>query len=169
MALAFKIGDQAVYAGHGVGVITAIEKREISGSIETFYSVHIEESETNILVPQSRTGHNGGLRPISSRENIQGVLDILNGKEISMKRIKNWNKKLQEYSKKLKTGQLTDIAFVLKDLTLLKNRKSLSFGEKQLMQQAWNLLYTEIALVLGKKESLDLLKTVSDAVFEKSH
>ena len=109
----------------------------------------------NILVPQSRTGQTGGLRPISSKENVFGVIDILKEKELSMKQIRNWNKKLQEYSKKLKTGQLSDIASVLKDLTLLKNKKNLSFGEKQLMQQAWNLLYTEISLVLGKKESLD--------------
>lgn len=169
MPLAFKIGDQAVYAGHGVGVITAIEKREISGNVETFYSVRIEESETNILVPQSRTGQKGGLRPLASKESIFGVMDILKEKELTMRGVSNWSKKLQEYSKKLKTGQLSDIASVLKDLTILKSTKNLSFGEKQLMEQAWNLLFREIALVLGRNESRNLLQEASGVVFENKH
>ncbi len=169
MALAFKIGDQAVYAGHGVGVITAIEEREISGNTETFYSVRIQDSETNILVPQSRTGEKGGLRPLASKKSIFSVIDILKERELTMQGVTNWNKKLQEYSKKLKTGQLSDVAYVLKDLTILKNTKNLSFGEKQLMEQAWNLLFKEISLVLGKEESRILLKQASGVVFEKKH
>ena len=168
MALAFKIGDQAVYAGHGVGVITAIEKREISGNTETFYSVRIQESEANILVPQSRTGKKGGLRPLASKESIFGVIDILKGKELTVQKINNWNKKLQEYSRRLKTGQLSDAAYVLKDLTILKNKKNLSFGEKQLMEQAWNLLFRETSLVLGKDKSKNLLEQASGMVFEKN-
>ena len=168
-SLSFKIGDSAVYAGHGVGIITAIEKREISGNTETFYSVRIQESETNILVPQSRTGKKGGLRPVASKEKILGVIDILKERELTVQGVHNWNKKLQEYSKKLKTGQISDVAYVLKDLSILKTTKNLSFGEKQLMEQAWNLLFREISLVLGKDESRTLLQDASGIVFETRH
>ena len=156
-SLAFKVGDQAVYAGHGVGVITSIETREISGNREVFYSVKIQDSQTNILVPQSRTGAPGGLRPITSRDKLMEVMEILKGNKILMKGVSNWNKKLQEYTKKLKTGSLTDVALVLKDISLMKEKKNLSFGEKQLMETAWKLLFKEISMVLGAERSRNIL------------
>ena len=169
MSLAFKIGDQAVYAGHGVGVITAIETREISGNTQTFYAVRIKDSEMNILVPKSRIGENGGLRPVASRQKALEVLSILKGKEMTMKGANNWNKKIQEYMKKLKTGSLLEAASVLKDLCLMKAKKNLSFGEKQLMETAWNLIYKEISMVFGPEESQNLLSSATGVHFQSKH
>ena len=169
MPSTFKVGDQAVYAGHGVGIITAIETKEISGSTQKFYSVRIQDSDISVLVPQSRTGEKGGLRPLASREKVLGVIDILKERELTVQGIHNWNKKLQEYAKKLKTGSLTDVACVLKDLSLIKATKNLSFGEKQLMGQAWSLFFREVSSVLGKEKSQTLLKNVSHKVFEQKH
>ena len=165
MSLAFKIGDPAVYGGYGVGVITAIETREIFGNKEVFYSVRIQDSETDILVPKNRTGEKGGLRPLADRKKIDEVMDILKSSEMTVKNLRNWNKKLQEYSKKLKTGSLIEVAHVLKDLSLLKKKKNLSFGEKQVMEQAWNLLSKEAALVMDDKDGREFLKSASQIVF----
>ena len=161
MSLAFKVGDQAVYAGHGVGVITSIETREISGSKQVFYSIQIRDSQMSILVPQSRTGQKGGLRPISSKEKILEITDILKKSNITVTGQKNWSKKLQEYMKKIKTGSLSDVACVLKDLSLMRKKKNLSFGEKQLMETAWNLLFKEFSMVLGPERSRDMLSDVT--------
>lgn len=169
MSLAFKVGDQAVYAGYGVGVIKSIEKREISGSTEVFYSVQIQDTQTNILVPQNRTSAKGGLRPIASKRKILEIIDILKGNEITMKKINNWNKKLQGYMKKLKTGSLADVACVLKDLSLMKEKKNLSFGEKQLMETAWNLLFKEMAMVIGSEKSRCILSSATGVDFQQKH
>ena len=132
MSLAFKVGDSAVYAGYGVGIITSIETREILGNKEIFYSVRIQDSATDILVPKSRIHQEGGLRRLVNRDQISEVMDILKDPELQCKNIRNWNKKIQEYIKKLKTGSLIDVAYVLKDLSVMKMRKNLSFGEKQI-------------------------------------
>ena len=165
MSLAFKIGDPAVYGGYGVGVITAIETREIFGSKEVFYSVRIQDLETDILVPKNRTGEKGGLRPLVDRKRIDEVMNILQDSKMTIKNLRNWNKKLQEYSKKLKTGSLIEVAHVLKDLSLLQKKKNLSFGEKQVMEQAWNLLSKEVALVMIGKDSRVFLDTAAQIVF----
>lgn len=169
MSLVFKVGDQAVYAGHGVGVIKSIEVREIAGYTETFYSIHIQDSEMNILVPQNRTSDKGGLRPVASNDKVQEVIKFLKEEEVPIKELNNWNKKLQEYTKKLKIGSLKEVAQVLKDLTLLKKRKNLSFGEKQLMNTAWNLIFREISVVLGTDKSRDLLVELTGVNLEPKH
>ena len=168
-SLAFKVGDSAVYAGYGVGVITSIETREILGSKEVFYSVRIQDSEADILVPKNRTGQKGGLRRLEDRKTILKAIELLKGSELTIKKMRNWNKKTQEYMKKLKTGSLVEAACVLKDLSLLKMQKNLSFGEKQLMEQAWNLIFKEVSLVLGKEECSSLLKDTSKTVFSEKH
>ncbi len=165
MSLAFKIGDSAVYGGYGVGVVTAIETREIFGNKEVFYSVRIQDLETDILVPKNRTGEKGGLRPLADRKKIDEVMNVLQDTEMTVKNLRNWNKKLQEYSKKLKTGSLVEVAHVLKDLSLLQKKKNLSFGEKQIMEQAWNLLSKEVTLVMEGEDGKVFLKDASQIVF----
>lgn len=165
----FKVGDQAVYAGHGVGVITSIETREIAGNKEVFYSIRIADSEMNILVPQSRTQDRGGLRPISSSDKVQEVISILKEKETTLKGMNNWNKKLQEYTKRLKIGSIREVAYVLKDLTLLRQRKNLSFGEKHLMSTAWNLIFREFSVVLDVEKSRVLLEELTGVNLEPKH
>ncbi len=169
MSLAFKVGDSAVYAGYGVGVITSIETREILGNKETFYSVRIQDSATDILVPKNRIHQEGGLRRLVNRSQISEVIDILKSSEVHLKNVRNWNKKIQEYMKKLKTGSLIDVAYVLKDLSLMKMRKNLSFGEKQLMDQAWDLFSKEVLLVLGEREGELVLQEASQIVFVQKH
>lgn len=169
MSLAFKVGDSAVYAGYGVGVITAIETREILGNRETFYSVRIKDSATDILVPKNRTHQKGGLRRLVNRDQIGEVMDILKNSDFHLKNVRNWNKKIQEYMKKLKTGSLLDVADVLKDLSLMKLKKNLSFGEKQLLDQAWDLFSKEVLLVLGNIEGKQVLNEASQIVFVQKH
>lgn len=169
MSLAFKVGDSAVYAGYGVGVITSIETREILGNKETFYSVRIHDSATDILVPKNRIHQEGGLRRLVNKDQVSEVMGILKSSEIQFKNVKNWNKKIQEYVKKLKTGSLIDVAYVLKDLSSMKMRKNLSFGEKQLMDQAWDLFSKEVLLVLGDSEGEKVLQEASQIVFVQKH
>lgn len=146
----FKVGDNAVYPGHGVGKIKAIETKEILGSKHTFYSIEIIETGMKILVPTNNT-ESVGLRPIISDEEADRVLGIL--KETNVK-IDNqtWNRRYREYMEKIKTGSVYEIAEVLRDLFLLKVDKELSFGERKMLDTARGLLLRELSLAKGREQ-----------------
>jgi CarD family transcriptional regulator len=150
--VSFKVGDNAVYPGHGVGRVTAIESKEILGTMHTFYSINIIDSGMKIMVPKNRV-ETVGLRPIISRDEAKKVIEIL--KETNVK-IDNqtWNRRYREYMEKIKTGSVFEIAEVLRDLFLLKVDKELSFGERKMLDQAKSLLVKEISLAKKAKEEL---------------
>lgn len=148
--VAFSVGDNAVYPGYGVGQITSIESKEISGTRLTFYSLKILDTGMKIMVPK----HNAeavGLRPIISREEATKVIDILKEKEIRVDN-QTWNRRYREYMEKIKTGSVYEIAEVLRDLFLLKVDKELSFGERKMLDTARNLLLKELSLATGADE-----------------
>jgi CarD family transcriptional regulator len=148
--VSFNVGDNAVYPGYGVGQITAIETKEISGTRLTFYSLKILDTGMKIMVPK----HNAetvGLRPIISRTEAGKVIDILKEKEIRVDN-QTWNRRYREYMEKIKTGSVYEIAEVLRDLFLLKVDKELSFGERKMLDTARNLLLKELSLATGTDE-----------------
>lgn len=148
--VAFNVGDNAVYPGYGVGEITSIETKEISGTRLTFYSLKILDTGMKIMVPK----HNAeavGLRPIISRDEASKVIDILKEKEIKVDN-QTWNRRYREYMEKIKTGSVYEIAEVLRDLFLLKVDKELSFGERKMLDTARGLLLKELSLATGKDE-----------------
>lgn len=148
--LAFNVGDNAVYPGYGVGQITAIETKEISGTRLTFYSLRIIDTGMKIMVPK----HNAetvGLRPIISRDEANKVIDILKEKEIRVDN-QTWNRRYREYMEKIKTGSVYEIAEVLRDLFLLKVDKELSFGERKMLDTARSLLLKELSLATSTDE-----------------
>lgn len=158
--VSFNVGDNAVYPGHGVGKIKAIEVKEILGSEHTFYSIEILESGMKIMVPTNNT-ESVGLRPIISNDEAEKVLSIL--KETNVK-IDNqtWNRRYREYMEKIKTGSVYEIAEVLRDLFLLKVDKELSFGERKMLDTARGLLLRELSLAKSTEElkSQDEVKAI---------
>lgn len=149
----FKVGDKAVYPGHGVGEITSIEDKDIMGSRLTFYSMEIMESGTKIMIPKNRL-KSIGVRPIASKQQVKEVLEIIS-KTAEAKKPKtasNWQKRHQSYMDKIKTGSIYEIAKVIRDLNQIKEGKDLSYGEKKMMDKAKNILYSEFSLTIDKKE-----------------
>lgn len=148
--IAFTVGDNAVYPGYGVGQITSIETKEISGTRLTFYSLKIIDTGMKIMVPK----HNAeavGLRPIISKGEANKVIEILKEKEIKVDN-QTWNRRYREYMEKIKTGSVYEIAEVLRDLFLLKVDKELSFGERKMLDTARSLLLKELSLATGAEE-----------------
>lgn len=148
--VAFNVGDNAVYPGYGVGQITAIETKEISGARLTFYSLRILDSGMKIMVPK-HNAESVGLRPIISRDEANKVIEILKEKEIRVDN-QTWNRRYREYMEKIKTGSVYEIAEVLRDLFLLKVDKELSFGERKMLDTARSLLLKELTLATGPEE-----------------
>ncbi len=140
----FKVGDHAVYPGHGVGKISSIEYKEILGTKHEFYSVLIIETGMKIMIPAANI-KSVGLRPLISREEALKVVDILKDKNVKID-TQTWNRRYRDYMEKIKTGSVFEIAEVLRDLYVLKVDKELSFGEKKMLDTAKNLLLKELNL-----------------------
>lgn len=139
----FKSGDMAVYPAHGVGKIEAIEKKEIGGTNQSFYVMKIIESGMVVMIPT--TAKETGLRSIIPPKDVKKVYAILKEKNVEISP-QPWNQRYRDYMQKIKTGSVYEIASVLRDLNVLSADKSLSFGEKKMMDTAKGLLVKEIAL-----------------------
>lgn len=150
MAASFRVGDNAVYPGHGVGKVTAIEAKEIFGKKHEFYTIQILENGMKIMIPKDNVD-SVGLRPIISKDEANKVIEIL--KETNVKIDKQtWNRRYREYMEKIKTGSVYEIAEVLRDLFLLKVDKELSFGEGKMLDTARSLLLKELSLAKSREE-----------------
>ena len=144
MHMTFKIGDKAVYPAHGVGEVTAIENREISGQNQTFYILRILENGMKIMIPTNNV-RQVGLREVIDRAKVDKVFEILRLKDLSVDTT-TWNRRYREYMEKIKTGSVYEVAEVLRDLYLLKTDKDLSFCELKLLDTAKALLLKELAV-----------------------
>jgi len=150
MNVDFKVGDNAVYPGHGVGAVVAIETKEIMGSKADFYIVQIRETGMKVMVPKNNVS-SVGLRPIISREEASKVIQILKTTNVKIDN-QTWNRRYREYMEKIKTGSVYEIAEVLRDLFVLKVDKELSYGERNMLDTARKLLMKELTLAVDKDE-----------------
>ncbi|QQR79277.1 MAG: CarD family transcriptional regulator [Deltaproteobacteria bacterium] len=148
--MAFKPGDKAVYPAHGVGEIKAVETREISGNKQTFYILRILENGMTIMVP-TKNVKSVGLREIIDEDQVDEVFAILKDREFSVDN-QTWNRRYREYMDKIKSGSVFEIAEVLRDLSLLKFEKELSFGERKMLDTARSLLVKELAIAQDEAE-----------------
>jgi CarD family transcriptional regulator len=142
--ITFKIGDKAVYPAHGVGEVTAIENREISGTHQTFYILRILDNGMKIMIPTNNV-RQVGLREVIGKDKVAKVFEILREKDLSVDTT-TWNRRYREYMEKIKTGSVFEVAEVLRDLYLLKTDKDLSFCELKLLDTARGLLIKELAV-----------------------
>mgnify|MGYP001222335926 CR=1 FL=1 len=146
----FKIGDLAVYPAHGVGIIERIESQEISGSSQDFYVMRILENDMIIMIPTQNVD-SVGLRTIIGKKEVPKLYSILEKRDVVIDN-QTWNRRYREYTDKIKTGSVYEVAEVYRDLLILKIEKELSFGERKMLDTARNLLVKEIALAKRVEE-----------------
>jgi len=146
----FQIGALAVYPAHGVGVIESIQDREVAGLQQRFYIMRLLDSDMIIMIP-TQNAQNIGLRTVIDQRAVVKIFEILK-KRPSRLNNQTWNRRYRDYMDKIKTGSLFRVAEVLRDLTLLKLEKELSFGERKMLDTAKNLLVKELSLVNNKEE-----------------
>ena len=148
----FKVGDKAVYPGHGLGKITAIETKEILGARQKFYSILLNSSDMKIMVPENRMKT---VRLLITRQTAMDVLDILQDHKTHYCLVevgKNWSKRHQEYMKIIKTGNIIKTAQVFRELLNMEEKKGLSFYERQLMLTVCKMIFDEISMVIPVTE-----------------
>lgn len=140
----FKVGDKAVYPAHGVAQITGIESREIAGQKKEFYILRILDTEMKLMIPTDGAKR-AGLRDVITKNEAKKVIEILKDPSIAVT-VQPWNKRYREYTEMLTSGSAFEVAKVLRDLHRVKEEKELSFSERRLLEQARNLVVTELAL-----------------------
>jgi len=147
----FSVGDNAVYPAHGVGVIEAIERKVISGDTHMFYVMRILHNGMMIMIPQTNV-NSVGLRQVITRDDVKKIYGILKEKDVPQDNHQTWNRRYRNYTEKIKTGSVFEIAEVLRALFRLKKTKELSFGEKKILDTVQNLLVKEISIAKNQKE-----------------
>ena len=158
----FVAGDMAVYPSHGVGQIEDIEVQTIGGIDQSFYILKILDNDMTIMIPTA-TSDNVGLRPIISKNEVKKVVDILKDRDIKIS-AQTWNRRYRDYTEKIKTGSVFEVAVVLRDLLLLKGDKDLSYGERKMMDTAKSLLIKEISL--ARKVEEEKVERQIDRIFD---
>ena len=147
---AFKVGEKVVYPAHGVGVIEGVKTKVISGTERKFYMLRIIDSDMTIMIPTENV-QSVGLRRIIGKDMVAKVYRILRDKKVEIDQ-QTWNRRYREYTEKIKTGSVLEIAKVLRDLFVLKGDKELSFGERKMLDTARNLLVKELAIAKSHSE-----------------
>ena len=147
----FHVGQLAVYPAHGVGRIESVQEREVSGTPSEFYIMRLIDTDMIIMIP-TNNARNIGLRDVIDNQAVSQVYDILRSRPGRLNN-QTWNRRYRDYMDKIKTGSPFRVAEVLRDLTLLKTEKDLSFGERKMLDTAKNLLIKELSLVNDKEET----------------
>ena len=149
----FHPAELVVYPAQGVGTIERIDSQQVGGMTCDFFIVRIIASNVTLMVPLHSAGR-VGLRHLVSPEEAEEVLTFL--RTAAAKNIctgQNWNRRFREYSDKLQSPDLHQVASVLKELLSIGQVKELSFGEKRLQEQAMGLVCGELAQVLQMEEA----------------
>jgi CarD family transcriptional regulator len=142
--LQFKVGNKVVYPAQGVAEVIGVETKEIGGRLTSFYLLRIMNSDMRILVPTDK-GNQVGLREVASSSEVEEVLDILREKEVHLDK-QTWNRRYRGFMEKIKTGSLFEVAEVFRDLYRLKTTKTLSFGERRMLDTAKGLIVKELSI-----------------------
>lgn len=152
----FRVGDRVCYPMHGVGVIEAIEDREVLGVSAKYYVLRFVLGKMTAMVPVA-TAERVGLRTIITKDECEQVLAFL--REEPETECDNWNRRYRENYEKLRGGDIYDVAGVVKCLQRRDEEKGLSAGERKMLVSARQVLVTEIAEASGR-EAEDVLLTI---------
>ena len=137
----FKVGDKVVYPHHGAGTVVKKEIREVLGEKREYMTIRILHNDMTVNVP-SENADRVGLRKVIDEEMVGKVLKALTGTGTAMP--KNWNRRFKHNRDKMKTGDIFELAEVVRNLSLRDHEKGLSTGEKKMFVKAKKILAIEL-------------------------
>ena len=138
----FNVGDKIVYPMHGAGTIDAIEEKNILGENQAYYIIKMP-GEVKVMVPTAKA-EQIGVRNVIGKEEAEKVISILGEDETEMSQ--NWNKRYRDNMEKMKSGDVYEIADVVRNLAFKQKEKGLSTGEKKMLSNAKQILVSELVL-----------------------
>lgn len=145
----FNVGDKIVYPMHGAGTIDAIEEKDILGEKQNYYIIKMP-GEVKVMVPISKAS-DIGVRSIIDKAEAGKVLEVLEANETEMSN--NWNKRYKENMEKMKSGSIYEVADVVRNLSYKQKEKGLSTGEKKMLNNAKQILVSELVLAEHASEN----------------
>jgi CarD family transcriptional regulator, regulator of rRNA transcription len=145
----FELGDQVVYPHHGAGKVLKKEDLEVMGEKREYLTIKILHNDMTVKVPTENAAI-AGLRRVIDEETVKKVLDVLQAEVSEMP--KNWNRRFKHNRDKIKTGDIYELAEVVRNLALRESEKGLSTGEKQMFTRAKKILASELMYALDKDE-----------------
>jgi CarD family transcriptional regulator len=163
----FEVGDNVVYPHHGAGQVLNKENRKMFGEEKEYLTIKILHNDMTVMVPCENAGL-AGLRRVIDEPTVKKVLGVLDDDVSEMP--KNWNRRFKHNRDKIKTGDIFELAEVVRNLGLREHEKGLSTGEKQMFTRAKKVLASELMYALDKdeeeaEEHLD--KLLSDSATQK--
>ncbi len=139
----FKVGDNIVYPMHGAGTIESIEEREVLGETQKYYVMKMPVGDIKVMVP-IKNAEMIGVRDVIGNENCAGVLDVFdNNTQIVTS---NWNKRYRDNMERMKSGDIFEVAEVVRSLSFKQKEKGLATGEKKMLTNAKQILVSELVL-----------------------
>lgn len=145
----FKVGDKIVYPMHGAGIIEAIEQKELMGSFKEFYILKLPIKSMKVMIPTDNA-EGLGVRRVVDRGAFNDVMDCLSQcKEVMPD---NWNRRYRANLEKVKTGDIFEVAGVVRNLEILDREKGLSTGERKMLNNSKQILVSELTLSKDLKE-----------------
>ena len=161
----FNVGDKIVYPMHGAGTIDAIEEKDILGEKQNYYIIKMP-GEVKVMVPISKAS-DIGVRSVIDKSEAGKVLEVLEANETEMSN--NWNKRYKENMEKMKSGSIYEVADVVRNLSYKQKEKGLSTGEKKMLNNAKQILVSELVLAehAAENEGENLVEKKINVSFEE--
>lgn len=154
----FNVGDKIVYPMHGAGIIESIEEREILGEKQRYYVIKMPVGDIKVMIPTTNA-KDVGIREIVDKEKAQQVIGTLEGQRVYINT--NWNKRYRENLEKIKSGNIFEVADVVRNLYYRDKEKGLSTGEKKMLNNAKQILVSELVLA-NEMEQNEVEKVINE-------
>jgi CarD family transcriptional regulator len=145
----YEIGDHVVYPHHGAGKVLKKEQKEVLGEKREYLTIQILHNDMTVMVPCENASR-AGLRRVIGEEAVKKVLGVLRDDVSQMP--KNWNRRFKHNREKIKTGDVYELAEVVRNLAIRETEKGLSTGEKQMYTRAKKILASELMYALDMDE-----------------
>lgn len=147
--MGFKVGDKVVYPHHGAAIIEKREKRLAFGEKKEYLILRLAYGDLTLMVPADNT-EGVGLRDVINDEEVEEVFAVLSKKEARMPT--NWSRRFKNHSEKLRSGDIYQVAEVVRNLSIRDKDKGLSAGEKRMLSRARQILVSELTFALNVDE-----------------
>ena len=147
--MAFKVGDRVVYPHHGAAVIEKKEKRKAFGEEKDYFVLRMAHGEMTLAVPVDKAEEVGMRWPIST-EDVEDLFEVLGRRDV--REPANWSRRFKNHQEKLKSGDVYQVAEVVRNLALRDQAKGLSAGEKSMFVKARSVLVSELSFALDVSE-----------------
>lgn len=147
--MAFDVGDRVVYPHHGAAVIKKREKRKVNGATTEYLVLEMAHGELTLSVPVDKAD-DVGMRPPIGKEEVEDLFELLGKKDV--REPANWSRRFKNHQEKLKSGDVYQVAEVVRNLALRDQAKGLSAGEKSMYMKARSVLVSELSFALDVSE-----------------